>query len=270
MADDDGAVSDDDDIEEKLEKLKKARRLQELFKGRFLQIDAIKILKHNQWDLTDAVNFCFKAEPQTIRNLLSEEKWPIVVNCRRDNVLRENAIANVITVEIRQFACQQCDNVWWYKVPTRKKISRCKKCFRKYDALERDEEWGWAVFQCDCGNEFHGFGAMNKTVSFCYVDRCGHPCRPVKILPPSERKITYRRSRDRHSCTAPNCYNRRPGPQPSAVNICVHPKSLRNKVVSPSRRHESSGSTVKTFLTQDGLVSEGVYVPSLADIDELD
>ena len=57
-------------------------------------------------------------------------------------------------------------------------------------------------------------------------------------------------------------------PEP-VVNICVHPKSLRQKVVEPSRPHTSTGSTVKTFLTQDDLVSESDYVPSLADIDEL-
>ena len=34
------------------------------------------------------------------------------------------------------------------------------------------------------------------------------------------------------------------------INLCVHPKSLPHKVVEQSRRHVSSGSTVKTFLTQ--------------------
>ena len=53
------------------------------------------------------------------------------------------------------------------------------------------------------------------------------------------------------------------------MNICVHPKSLRQKVVEPSNPHGSTGSTVKTFLTQDNLITESEYVPSLADIDEL-
>ena len=61
--------------------------------------------------------------------------------------------------------------------------------------------------------------------------------------------------------------------QEPAVNICVHPKSLRQKVVEPSNPHSNphgtTGSTMKTFLTQDNLITESEYVPSLADIDEL-
>ena len=57
------------------------------------------------------------------------------------------------------------------------------------------------------------------------------------------------------------------------VNLCVHPISLRRSgrmVVEPSQRHASTGSTVKTFLTQDELASEFDYAPSLADISDLD
>ena len=49
----------------------------------------------------------------------------------------------------------------------------------------------------------------------------------------------------------------------------MHPKSLARKVVEPSQRHGGSGSTVKTFLTQNDLASEFEYEPSLVDIDEL-
>uniref|UniRef100_K1RUK3 Uncharacterized protein n=1 Tax=Magallana gigas TaxID=29159 RepID=K1RUK3_MAGGI len=52
--------------------------------------------------------------------------------------------------------------------------------------------------------------------------------------------------------------------------ICVHPKSLGRKVVTPSDQHISSGSTVDTFLTQDGLasISSASSRPNLSDIDE--
>ena len=54
------------------------------------------------------------------------------------------------------------------------------------------------------------------------------------------------------------------------INLCVHPKSLQRQVVEQSRRHVSSGSTVKTFLTQHELVSFNDYEPSLPDISEND
>lgn len=254
--------------DEEFEKLKKARRLQELFKGRFSQLEAFKILRFTNWDLAEAVTFCFEAEPQTIREVLGGEQWQVVENCRRNNALRAAGVANNIPAEFRQFACQPCDNVWWRKTPGRKLVSRCKMCRRKYDALSRDLEWGWAKFRCQCGNEFHGFGAMNKTQSSCY--RCGYACFPSEILPPLKRQRN-RRSRYRHSCTATNCYNRsRPGPQVPMVNLCVHPRSLRRKVVEPSQPHVSSGSTVKTFLTQDELAPPFGYEPSFSDIDEGD
>ena len=53
-------------------------------------------------------------------------------------------------------------------------------------------------------------------------------------------------------------------------SLCVHPKSLARKVVEPSKPHDSSGSTVKTFLTQNDLQSEFNYEPSLADISDVD
>lgn len=253
---------------EEWEKLKKARRLQELFKGRFAQREACKILRFTNWDLQEAINFCLESEPQTVRDVIGGEEWQTVENCRRNNALRAAAIGNRIPAEFRQFGCQPCDKVWWRKVPGRKLVSRCYICKTKYDALPRDLEWGWAKFQCQCGNEFHGFGAMNKTLCACY--RCRHYCSPLEIIPPFKRR-GGRKSRNRHSCSAPNCYRRSPlGPQVPDVNLCVHPNSLRRKVVEPSRNHVSTGSTVKTFLTQDELASEFDYEPSLADVDELD
>lgn len=264
-----GANANENEGEE-WEKLKKARRLQELFKGRFEQKDACKILRFTNWDLQEAVTFCFEAEPQTIREVLGGEEWQTVENCRRNNALRAAAIGNRIQAEFRQFACQPCDKVWWRKVPGRKMVSRCPTCKNKYDALAKDLEWGWAKFQCQCGNEFHGFGAMNKTYCACYG--CGRFCYPVEIMPPFKRaRGRGRRSRNQHSCTAPNCFNRSPpGPQVPVVNLCVHPNSLQRKVVQPSQRHVSTGSTVKTFLTQDELADEYAYEPSLADISDLD
>lgn len=275
MANADAGVNPEN-VDEEWEKLKNARRLQELFHGRFSETDTTKLLAANDWDLQRTVNFCFEGEPQTIRDILGEEEWQTVNYCRRDNVLREAAVANNIPAAFRQFACQPCDKVWWRKVPTRKVVSRCPVCKTEYDALPSNLEWGWAKFICrgdenqqhNCGKEFHGFAAMNKTQSVCYG--CQSYSSPVEIIPPFKRS-KMRNSRYRHSCTAPNCYNRSaPGPRAPAINLCVHPKSLRRQVVEPSRRHRSSGSTVKTFMTQHELLSVYDYVPSLVDISEGD
>jgi len=53
------------------------------------------------------------------------------------------------------------------------------------------------------------------------------------------------------------------------VPVCVHPRSLNGRVLEPSKGHVSTGSTVKTFLTQDELMSPcDEYEPSLATIAE--
>jgi len=53
------------------------------------------------------------------------------------------------------------------------------------------------------------------------------------------------------------------------VPVCVHPRSLDGRVLEPSQMHVSTGSTVKTFLTQDELMSPyDEYEPSLATIVE--
>ena len=50
---------------------------------------------------------------------------------------------------------------------------------------------------------------------------------------------------------------------------CVHPRSLQRRVVHASDPHNSTGSTVAIFLTQDDLVSQlSDFNPNLSDIDE--
>ena len=53
------------------------------------------------------------------------------------------------------------------------------------------------------------------------------------------------------------------------VPVCVHPRSIGGRVLEPSQVHASTGSTVKTFLTQDELMSPyDEYEPSLSTIVE--
>ncbi|XP_071172580.1 shiftless antiviral inhibitor of ribosomal frameshifting protein homolog isoform X2 [Mytilus edulis] len=154
-------------------------------------------------------------------------------------------------------------------------VSKCKRCNVRYDAIPRHREWGWAEFACNninCGHVFRGFGQMENTWSPCF--RCRTPCLPVKIFPRKKRsdiERTQRRARDDHSCFSHNCFRRATGPQ--LGGICVHPKSLRRgeRAVFPSHSHNSTGSTIDTFLTQDDLFSRmSDFGPDVSDIDEDD
>ncbi|KAH3713445.1 hypothetical protein DPMN_073238 [Dreissena polymorpha] len=180
--------------------------------------------------------------------------------------------------------------MWWRKVPTRKPVSRCNKCRSRYDPLPRDKEWGWAKFICpNCGNEFHHFGAMDvrqlrnmhgqmlhgKSKCLCFGAGCYPPSlvEPTEILPPIRRP--ERRIRNGVHCSAYNCFRRYPpNPDEPIIPVCVHPASLRRvpvNVLVPAANHVSTGSTVKTFLTQDELAAPYIpYEPSLADIDGSD
>lgn len=48
---------------------------------------------------------------------------------------------NPMTV-VRQFSCRQCYKAWWTRVRVYKQVSRCKKCFVKYDPIPTDLEFG--------------------------------------------------------------------------------------------------------------------------------
>ncbi|XP_056021540.1 shiftless antiviral inhibitor of ribosomal frameshifting protein homolog isoform X3 [Ostrea edulis] len=146
------------------------------------------------------------------------------------------------------------------------RVSKCFRCRKRYDAVPKENEWGIAKYVCDqCNNVFIGFGQMNNSNNPCY--KCGNIVQPDKIFPPTMRR-NGERGRHTHSCFAHNCFNRAQGE--ILPGICVHPRSLPRKVVTPCNPHISSGSTVDTFLTQDDLVSmiSGSSRPNLSDIDE--
>ncbi|XP_041374877.1 shiftless antiviral inhibitor of ribosomal frameshifting protein-like [Gigantopelta aegis] len=269
---------------------KKARRLQELFRGRFSESEAVHIIENRNGDLLSAVDFVMQGSPEEVRQLLHGRDENFVRDLRRDSVIVGTALNLNIPFSVRQFACGPCDQSWWMKVPSRKEVATCHRCRTKYEPVPRDREWGWAEFRCVCGNTFGGFAQMG-VASNCY--RCNVKCPPKRILPPTKR--TKPRSNAQHSCDAPDCFSHRlammgPGglnrgrgarwtgvQSPYALRgqiRCCHPRSLREsgkRVLYPSQRHHSTGSTVRTFLTQDDLISvTGSFVSTLTDINEDD
>ncbi|KAK1785543.1 hypothetical protein P4O66_018904 [Electrophorus voltai] len=178
----------------------------------------------------------------------------------------DQAQKDEIPSAIHQFACQQCDQDWWRQVPQRKRVSRCRRCKKRYDPVPPDKMWGIAEFFCpNCARSFKGFGRMDLG-SPCYG--CRAIILPSQILPP-RRGNAGRRGRHQHSCLAEDCYNRQERYVPGTE--CVHPHSRQRnrkpRVVNPSEAHISSGSTVDTCVSQGSLV-EQLFDLILEDIGE--
>ena len=137
--------------------------------------------------------------------------------------------------ELRQFACKRCDNVWWRVVLPTKKVSKCKKCFKKYDALPRDKEYGMGRFACsNCLRVFYSRCYAN-TECKCY--KCGAIVSKPYIDPHNKGRTQERASNPRYSRHSCNGKGKCP---------------LFQKVLYASEPHISSGSTIDTWISQLG------------------
>ena len=144
--------------------------------------------------------------------------------------LRKHDIATG-TCELRQFACEPCDNVWWRVVSTYKLVSRCKKCKIRYDALPREFEFGTGLFTCGCGNDFKS-KCTAQTTCPCY--NCNAPVSKPFIHPKFNRTAKPTSHR-KHYCD--KCHG---------MGRCPTFK----RVIYASTPHDSTGSTLSTFLSQ--------------------
>ena len=149
--------------------------------------------------------------------------------------------------ELRQFACQPCDNPWWRTVLMCKPVSKCRECGVRYNALDREKEFGIGRFICPCSNMF--YARCQATDS--------HRCRGCK-----------------HDVSSPYIhprFKRRPKlSQPHFYPKLEHPRFHGPRVVNASTPHNSTGSTLSTFLTQWDEMSEYVDLDSGSDSDDSD
>ena len=146
--------------------------------------------------------------------------------------LRKHDIATG-TCQLREFACEPCDNVWWRVVSTCKSVSRCNKCKIRYDALLQEFEFGIGLYTCECGKEFKS-KCTAQTKCPCFD--CNALVSKPFIHPKFNRAAADRpRSRHKHYCD--KCHG---------MGHCPTFK----KVIYPSTPHNSTGSTLSTFLSQ--------------------
>ncbi|KAK3098451.1 hypothetical protein FSP39_019569 [Pinctada imbricata] len=245
--------------------------IRELYHGRFDRQEVRKLLENHNWNQEETNDFIINSEPSVVRQLIHGKTEEELADILQNQLIISGAKSNRVSESLRQFACESCDHDWWTKVPDRKPVSECRKCRSKFDAIPREDEWGWAIFRCkSCKKEFSGFGQMNVTESECYG--CHTMVMPRKVLPPSRRRDP--KSESKHSCDAPDCTAHRNHGQGGDHKECVHPRSRaargKRRVVLASARHVSTGSTVNSYTPDDDVISTRSISPTLESIHEDD
>ncbi|KAK0052763.1 UPF0515 protein [Biomphalaria pfeifferi] len=182
-----------------------AKRLRELFKGRFTQDEAVQLIAHYGEEAAIRV---LQAEPGEINRILGKDAGDVLRLSLEDServyhLLEEGLEADS---EPRQFACRDCERCWWRVVPGRKKISKCRQCHVKYEPIPKDKEWGTGEFECHNTNCLYTFrAAAIMGVTECVCHHCNHTVRVKRITPPRNRREDAPRI-DNHDCNGINCY----------------------------------------------------------------
>ncbi|CAG5120109.1 unnamed protein product [Candidula unifasciata] len=180
---------------------KEACRLRELFRGRFDQDTAVKLITE-LGGLLPATDFIFNEKEEDVSKFL-KQSTTYLQSLREDSKKVASLLENKIEDSVRQFVCGDCKRSWWKRVPLRKEVSRCRRCKVRYDPVPREHETGLGSFKCICGNEFTGYACMGETLSECY--ECGAQVPVDHMVPP--RRNRQRRTKQPHSCNGVNCFN---------------------------------------------------------------
>lgn len=160
-------------------------------------------------------------------------------------------------LELRQFACEKCDHVWWRTVSRIKAVAKCNHCHVKYDALPRDKEFGIGRYRCTNCN--HSFFSRCEATSERPCFNCDNTVRTPYIHP--KFKPTHRTRQPVDPTTVPYI------PPGSVAGVSTGARATpyahaarmyRKKVVNASQVHDSTGSTASTFITQ---IERPYYVP---------
>ena len=172
----------------------------------FLFLHAQKSLKMKQDRTADGARMLPRHDlpgisgPRQSTGTMSHDDQQILITADPDtpHLLTKDALKkhDIITgtCELRQFACYDCDHVWWRTVSKTKMVSRCcrKECGKRYDALSREEEFGIGRFKCqNCG---HVFVSKCTATSTCPCYECKaevskpyiHPKFKMDPRPPAE------------------------------------------------------------------------------------
>lgn len=144
-----------------------------------------------------------------------------------ENSLRKHDILTGAT-ELRQFACGECNRPWWKYVPRTKPVSTCHTCHVRYDALDREKEFGIGRFIClPCDNTFYARCDATE-MHLCFK------CQMLKGPP-------YINPRFKPVFNSDKLYR---------TNTYKDP-IFRREIMHASTPHDSTGSTVSSFLTVD-------------------
>ena len=163
-----------------------------------------------------------------------------------ENLARHNELLG--DIEFRQFTCKRCWRSWWKRVAMRKPVSKCKKCYKKYDALHPNDEFGVAEFVCQCG---HTFTSRGRATSACSCYKCGALCKVSRIIP-GRKEMRGGGSGNRHSCDSCNGKGNCPNFKP---------------VINFSSLHISTGSTGSSVTAHEYEVELPAF-PHLDGIEE--
>lgn len=158
------------------------------------------------------------------------------------DALRRHDILTGAT-ELRQFACLRCNHPWWKHVSRTKPVSTCNRCHVRYDALDRDKEFGIGRYICEsCEHTFYVW-CEATSMQECYG--CNSLTGPPFISP---RFKPVRNFRNFTAVTAG------PRPPPRIILYASTPHLSTGSTISSSAITEDLGSDIYVSL-------ETLYAP---------